>query len=384
MTIAKAALGIATGLAGLAALGIFVVTDMRQGTGLHAADAAAAAKPMGIPVPVTAVVRKTVPIYADFVGRTEAIRNVTLQARATGYLIERGAADGADVKSGDLLYRIDPRDYDATLDQLKAQAERGAAALAYARSNSQRGDQLVKGGWMSRDANDQRDTTLRQAEAQVAADEAAIRAAEINRTYTEIRAPFAGRLSRSLVHEGALISAAGTQLNTLIQLDPLYVTFNPSETDLTRIESARAKGKVTAEVTLTGAGEHSFRGTLSFLDNTVDRTTGTITARATIDNPEHTLLPGQFVRVRLHLGEEPDAQLVPQAALGSSQLGKYVYVVGDGNKVEQRLVSLGATHGSLVAVGKGVSVGELVIVGNLQKIGPGAPVQPLPTNPAGS
>ena len=130
-----------------------------------------------------------------------------------------------------------------------------------------------------------------------------------------------------------------------------------------------------------GETEAHHKGELTFLDNVVDRATGTITARATIANADFTLLPGQYVRVRLHLKDEPDALLVPQAALGSSQLGKYVYVVGEGNKAEQRLVTLGPTDGDLVAVTKGVNEGDQIITGNLQKIGPGAPVQPLPAKP---
>jgi len=135
---------------------------------------------------------------------------------------------------------------------------------------------------------------------------------------------------------------------------------------------------------LTGPGEPQFRGTLTFLDNAVDRATGTIVARATIANPDRRLLPGQYVRVRLRLGEQPGALLVPQVAIGSSQLGKFVYVVGAGSKVEQRLVTTGATDGDLVVVAKGLAEGDSVIVGNLQKIGAGAPVQPMPAGKTGS
>ena len=137
-------------------------------------------------------------------------------------------------------------------------------------------------------------------------------------------------------------------MNTLVQLNPIYVTFNPSEADLAEIQKARAAGKVEAEVLLPGETKASHIGELTFLDNTVDRSTGTILARATIDNSDLRLLPGQYVRIRLTIGTEPDALMVPQAALGSSQLGKYVYVVGKDNKVDQRLVSLGATDGDLV------------------------------------
>jgi membrane fusion protein, multidrug efflux system len=378
MSVSKTVLGFVVGVAATVLLGSLALQG-GAGFGTQATNAALpAGGTPGLPVPVFAVVKRTVPVYLDYVGTTEAIRTVTLQAKVTGYLAARGAADGADVVPGDLLYRIDPRDYQTALDQVTAQAERDTAALDYSRASQRRNARLSQSGWTSKDANDQTTSALHQSEAALAADQAAIRTAQLNLGYTEIRAPFAGRLGKSLIHEGALINAAGTQLNTLVQLDPIYVTFNPSEIDLAEIAKDRARGAITTEVRLAGDAETRFRGTLSFLDNAVDRTTGTITARATIANPGRVLLPGQYVRVRLHVADLPDALLVPQTALGSSQLGRFVYVVGADNKAEQRFVSLGATDGPLIVIGKGLREGDRVIVGNLQKIGPGAPVEPLP------
>jgi multidrug efflux system membrane fusion protein len=151
-----------------------------------------------------------------------------------------------------------------------------------------------------------------------------------------------------------------------VQLDPVYVTFNPSETDLIEIQRARAAGTIAADILLPRETQASHQGELTFIDNTIDRSTGTVVARATISNADLSLLPGQFVRIRLAIRMEPDALMVPQTALGSSQ-----------HKADQRLVSLGPADGSLVAVVKGVSEGERVISGNLQKIGPGAAIQPL-------
>ena len=338
--------------------------------------AAAPSGPPAMPVPVTSVIKKTIPVYLEYSARTESIREVSLQAKVAGYIQAQPAADGADVKEGELLYKIDDRDYRAALDQAKAQAQRNVAALSYAKSNFNRGDELVKTGFLAKDNYDQRASTLGQSEASVAMDNASVHSAEINLAYTDIRAPFAGRLGRNRAPVGTLVGGSGFTLNTLVQLDPLYVTFNPSERDLGVIQTARGAGKVVANVALPDDPSMNYSGELTFIDNGVDRTTGTITARATVPNPKFTLLPGQYVRVRLHVRDEANALLVPQTALGSSQLGKYVYVVGADNKAEQKIVQLGPTDGDAVSV-TGLAETDKVITGNLQKIGPGSPVAPI-------
>jgi multidrug efflux system membrane fusion protein len=344
-------------------------------------EAKAAASPFVMPVPVSPVIRKSIPITIDYSARTEALQNVTLQVKVTGYLKAQVAPDGADVKLGDLLYKIDPRDYQVALDQAKAQAQRESAALDYARANLDRGSKLMQTGFLAKDSYEQRISALHQAEAALAMDKASVSSAELNLGYTEIRAPFSGRIGRNQAPVGTLVSVAGTVLNTLVQLDPIYVTFNPSESDLVAIEKARRNGKVEAEILMPGEKQGGRRGELGFLNNVVDQATGTITARAVIANGDFSLLPGQYVRVRLHVGDEPDALMAPQAALGSSQLGKYLYVVGKDNVVEQRIVSLGATEGELVTIKSGVAEGDQVIDGNLQKIAPGMPVHPIAHQP---
>jgi multidrug efflux system membrane fusion protein len=372
----KLTIGLAVGA--VVVVGAFV--GIRHGATLFGETATAAPNPaaFAMPVPVTKIVRKTIPIYLEYAARTEAIRNVALQAKIAGYVQKQHVADGADVKEGDLLYTIDPRDFQAALDSARAQLQRDTAALDYAKGNVERGTSLANSGYLDKNTFEQRTSNLRQSEAGIAIAQAAVRSAEINLSYTEIRAPFSGRLGRNQASVGTLITTGSATLNTLVQLDPIYVTFNPSETDLMAIERARAKGKVMVEVYLPGEEKSRHTGEVTFVDNTVDRSTGTIVARATIANADRSLLPGQYARIKLAVSERPDALVVPQAALGSSQLGKYVYIVGEGNKVDMRLVSLGPTEGTLVAIDKGVAEGDSVISGNLQKIGPGSLVQPLP------
>jgi membrane fusion protein, multidrug efflux system len=369
-------------LASLVALGVAAVAGVQIAGHYFGGASAVASAPAGgmmaMPVPVVSVIKKTLPIYLDYPGRIESIRSIALQARVSGYIDAQPAADGADVKSGDLLYQIDPRDLQAALDQANAQAQRDQASLEYARANFGRGEELVKSGFVTKDAYDQRASAMHQAEAALVLDHAAIEAAKLNLGYTGIRAPFAGRLGRNQAAKGALVGPATGALNTLVELDPIYVAFNPSESDLVEIAAARAAGKVDAEIALAGKPDAVRKGELTFIDNIIDKGTGTIAARVTIANPDFALLPGQYVRVRLHIRDELDAFMAPQTALGSNQMGKFVYVVGAGDKAELRLLTLGPMDGELVSVVRGLSEGERIIVGNLQKIGPGSPVQPLP------
>jgi membrane fusion protein, multidrug efflux system len=363
--------------AALAALALAAIAGVRVAGDRPEVAKAAAPAPymMAMPVPVFAVVRQKLPIYLNYPGRVEAIRGISLKARVPGYIEAQVARDGADVKAGDLLYKIDPRDLQAALESARAQVARDTALLEYAKANFARGEELMKSGYVAKDAYDQRSSAMRSAESAVAVDKAAIQAAELNLSYAEIRAPFAGRLGRDQAAKGALVGPATGALNTLVQLDPVYVTFNPSESELGEIRAARAAGKVEAEVSTPGEPGLTRKGELTFLDNVIDRSTGTIAARVTLANPDYALLPGQYVRVRVLLHDEPDALMAPAAALGSNQMGKFVYVVGKGEKAELRQLQLGPTDGALVNVVSGLSEGERVIVGNLQKIGPGSPVK---------
>jgi len=374
MRVLRLSLAAVATIAIVAVVGIRIAGERADG----ATESAAPPAMMAMPVPVVSVVKKTLPIYLEYPGRIESIRSIALQARASGYIESQLAPDGADVKTGDLLYQIDPRDLHAAFDLATAQAQRDEASLEYAKANFGRGEELVKSGFVTKDAYDQRASAMHQAEAALVADRAAIETAKLNLSYAEITAPFPGRLGRNQAARGALVGPASGPLNTLVQLDPIYVTFNPSESDLVEITKARAAGQIDAEISLADQSDSVYKGELTFLDNVVDKATGTIAARVTIANPDFTLLPGQYVRVRLHIRDEPDAFMAPQTALGSNQMGKFVYVVGAGDKAEQRLLTLGPMDGDLVSVTKGLREGDSVIVGNLQKIAPGSPVKPLP------
>ena len=362
------------GLAVALPIGWVAVSNSGAGKGAETPPPAPA-----IEVPVAAVVDKTVPVFLTYAGSTDALRTVNLQALVTGYLLKRLIPDGSDVTQGQLLFQIDPGPYQAVLDQARAQEQKDAAALEYAKASRTRNEAMAKNGDVSLDTLQQSSSSEQQFVAAVAADKAAIETAQLNLDHTQIHAPFAGRVGISLLNEGALISTSGSQINSLVQLDPIYATFNPPDGDLPQIQRYQSRAPIPVDVEV-GSGENAaeYHGKLAILDNSVGRGTGTITARAVIDNPHHTLLPGQFLRVRLHVTDLPNALLVPQVAVGSSQLGKYVYVVGHDNKVEQRFVTVGDDYDPLVVITRGVAKGESVVVGNQLKIGPGALVKPVP------
>ncbi|HKU94548.1 MAG TPA: efflux RND transporter periplasmic adaptor subunit, partial [Vineibacter sp.] len=262
--------------AGLALMAVAIVAAVRGDPdrlssvfGHTAAAAPQAAAMQSMSVPVTAVVKRTIPIYLDYTARTDSIRSIVLQAKVSGYILSQDAADGADVKAGDLLYRIDPRDYQAALDQVKAQLQRDMATLEYTRGSLERNSELIKTGALSKDTYAQSLSAAKQAEAAIVADRAAIQAAEINLAYTEIRAPFSGRLGRNQAPIGTLVNVGGSALNTLVQISPIYVTFTPSEGDLTLIRQAASAGPITVEVTVPGDPGPARTGAVTFIDNTV-------------------------------------------------------------------------------------------------------------------
>jgi multidrug efflux system membrane fusion protein len=303
------------------------------------------------------------------------MRMVTIQARVTGYLAQQAAVDGADVAEGALLYRIDAKDYQMAFAEAQAQLKLANASLRYTRATNGRNQILAREGWASRDTADQTDSNFNQGRATVTNNGAALTEAALNLSRTEIRAPFAGRIGASQVFQGSLISVAGATLNTLVQLDPIYVSFNPAENDLAAITREQARAPIQTEIAVEG-GKPDHKGALTFIDNAVSLSTGTILLRATIANPDLGLLPGQYVTARLHLGDLIGALLIPQSAVVSTQIGRSVMVVAAGNRVAARTVTLGDTYGENVVVLTGLKGGDRVITGQLQKLRPGMPVKP--------
>ena len=333
-------------------------------------------------VTVAPVRQQSVPAYLDFVGNLKSVQEVEIRARVEGYLIKRAFEDGADVKRGDLLFVIDPREYEAELERAQAQLAKDRAALSYARNQVRRYVPLTKQDLAPEETLDNWRTTVQEREGAVKAGLAAVKLAQLNLSYCTIRAPLSGRIGRRLVDVGNLVGAdEETLLATIVQMDPIYVYFNPSERLLPRLSAPDRPGPRQVRLTLSGGSEYPEAGKVDFIDNRVDPKTATITVRAVVPNPDKILIPGQYANVRLLLGENPNALLVPERAVGTDQRGSYVFVLGPENKVEQRYVQIGAMYpGKLLLIEEGLKAGEQIVVEGLQRLRPGIEVEVKPAS----
>jgi RND family efflux transporter MFP subunit len=333
-------------------------------------------------VTVAPPLQQTVPLYQEFVGNLKAVEEVEIRARVEGYLIKRAFQDGADVKRGDLLFVLDLREYEAELERAQAHLAKDRAALAYARTQVGRYSPLIKQDLAPEDTLENWRTAVKERAGAVKAGEAAVKLAQLNLSYCTIRAPLSGRIGRRLVDVGNLVGAnEETLLATIVQMDPIYVYFSPSERQLPQISRKNREGRLQVRVTQPGGSNYPHAGKLDFIDNRVDPATGTITMRAVIPNPEKILVPGQYVNVRLLLGEQPQALLVPERAVGTDQQGSYVFVLGPEDVVQQRYVQIGPTYpDNLLLIEKGLKQGEQVVVEGLLRLRPGIKVTPTPAS----
>jgi len=329
-------------------------------------------------VTVAPVIQRSVPLYLDFVGNLKATEEVEIRARVEGYLVQRAFVDGADVKKGDLLFVIDPQEYQAELERAQAQLDRDRASLSYAKSQVRRYEPLTQQDLAAKDTLDNFRTLAKERQASVKGGVAAVKLARMNLGYCTIRAPLSGRIGRRLVDVGNLVGAGEeTLLATITKMDPIYVYFNPSESQIPQITQHAQQGKLTVSLTLPGGGVYPHAGKLDFIDNRVNPATGTITMRAVIPNPEKRLIPGQYANVRLLLGDQPKALLVPAKAVGTDQRGSYVFVLGPENIVEQRYVQASfKSQDNLLLIEKGLKKGDQVVIEGIQRIRPGVKVEP--------
>jgi membrane fusion protein, multidrug efflux system len=355
-----------------------------------AAQGAGAAAPPPPEVGVVTVTSQTAALTTELPGRVEASRVAQVRARVTGIVQQRLFREGSDVKAGQVLFVIDPAPYQAAVDSAKASLAKAQANTIQVTAQAKRSKPLREANAISEQDYINAQAAQAQAEADVAAAGAALRTAQLNLGYATVTAPISGRIGRALVTEGALVSQAeATQLALIQQIDPVYVNSTQAVADVARLrESTGAGGKAAAEsaavgVVLDDGSELPQRGRLLFSDLSVDPTSGQVTLRAEVPNPQTRLLPGMYVRTRLVQGQIAGAMLLPQQAVTRGPQGDTVIVVGEGDKPAPRPVRIGGAAGSQWIVLDGLKPGELVIAEGFQKMRPGAPVKPVPWSGAG-
>ncbi|EAB8569459.1 multidrug efflux RND transporter periplasmic adaptor subunit AcrA [Salmonella enterica subsp. enterica] len=335
---------------------------------------------------VGVVTLKTEPlqITTELPGRTVAYRIAEVRPQVSGIILKRNFVEGSDIEAGVSLYQIDPATYQATYDSAKGDLAKAQAAANIAELTVKRYQKLLGTQYISKQEYDQALADAQQATAAVVAAKAAVETARINLAYTKVTSPISGRIGKSSITEGALVqNGQASALATVQQLDPIYVDVTQSSNDFLRLKQELANGSLKqengkAKVDLVTSDGIKFpqSGTLEFSDVTVDQTTGSITLRAIFPNPDHTLLPGMFVRARLQEGTKPAALLVPQQGVTRTPRGDAtVLVVGADNKVETRQIVASQAIGDKWLVTDGLKAGDRVVVSGLQKVRPGAQVK---------
>jgi len=364
--------------------------------------ASCGARPAPTPPPpkvkVVQPVAREITEWDEYTARLDAVDSVEVRPRVSGYLQSIHFLDGVIVKKGDLLFLIDPRPYEAALHRAEADAELAKSRLALARKNFARAKDLLASHAISQEESDIRESNVRQAEASVEEAEAAVDAARLDVEFTHVSAPVGGRVGRKLVTEGNLINGGvgtqGTLLTTIVSLDPIYAYFEADEASLLKYDRLARSGQRRSSreyknpVHVALAGEEGFPhdGVMDFVDNQVDRGTGTIVGRALLPNSDLSLIPGLFARLRLPGSGQYRAILVPDEAIGSDQSQKFVYAVDGESKAQYRTVKIGPLIDGLRVVREGVGPEDRVVVAGLQRVRPGLKVdaqqEAIPPPPA--
>ena len=382
-----------SGLRGIRPLAVLLAVGLAGCSEKPQQQAAAAAAP---PVTVAQPTKRTVTDWDEFTGRFEAVEEVSVRARVGGFVTSVEFKDGDMVHTGDLLYVIDSRPFEAVAAQADGQLSDAHAKAELAKRELDRGLNLVQTSAVSEQVVDQRRQALQAAHAAETIAEGALKAAQLNVEFTHVMAPITGRVSRHLVSVGNLVSGsdngASTLLTTIVSMDPIYIYFDVDEATYLRnnklwFEGKRPSSRDTPNpvpVTLTGETKPSHEGKMDFLDNRLDVSTGTLRSRAVIPNKDLSILPGQFGRVRL-IGSSPyEALLLPDTAIATDQSRKIVFVVKDDDTVEARAVVLGPLDDGLRVIREGLKPEDKVIVDGIQRARVGAKVNPHPAAaPAG-
>lgn len=338
------------------------------------------AQPQAPQVSVHVVHSEPLSVTTELPGRTSAFRVAEVRPQVSGIILKRNFVEGSDIKAGESLYQIDPATYQAAWNSAKGDEAKAEAAAAIAHLTVKRYVPLLGTQYISQQEYDQAVATARQADADVMAAKAAVENARINLAYTKVTSPIDGRIGKSSVTEGALVTnGQADAMATVQQLDPIYVDVTESSNDFMRLKQEslqRGDDSKSVQLIMENGQPYSLKGSLQFSDVTVDESTGSITLRAVFPNPQHTLLPGMFVRARIDEGVNPQAILVPQQGVTRTPRGDAtVLIVNAQNQVENHEVTAAQAIGDKWLITSGLQNGDKVIVSGLQKVRPGVTVK---------
>lgn len=352
-----------------------------------------AAGAMLLPVKFAPVLTKDVPIELTLIGRTNALKEAEVRPQVSGIILKRLFTEGSEVKKGQQLYQIDPATYEANLAAAKADLAKAEASEYSAKLRAQRYQELLKTKAVSQQDFDDAQANYKSASAQILSAKAAVKMAEINLAYTRVYAPISGIIGKSVFTEGALVTQnQATALATIQQIDPIYLDLGESVNDLLLSKSEIAKGqihlnednKIEVSLLFENGQEYPEKGVLGFTGVAVDQSTGMVTIRATVPNPNQVLLPGMFMRAQLPKGIKKDALLIPQNSVTrANRSDKYVFVIDKDNTIQQKFVQIGAEIPNYFVIDSGIDKNDRIVISNLQKIKVGMKVQPISETTAG-
>ncbi|WP_323017974.1 efflux RND transporter periplasmic adaptor subunit [Castellaniella sp.] len=368
----------AVALAGLLlAGGLLLMRDSEGGLASGESSATPA-----IPVDVATIQYQEITDWREYSGRLEAVDQVDIQPLVSGTLTRIHFKDGALVQRGDPLFTIDPRPYQAAVDEAQAQLTAASARVAYTKADLSRAQRLLAGNAIARQDFEEKRNAAREAAARQQAAQAALQSARLDLEHTHITAPISGRVSKAEATAGNVVRIGRAQpLTTLVSVSQLYASFDIDEQAFLQMNgaaSANARASIPVSMGLANEQGYPRQGTLAFLDNSLDPNSGTIRVRALFDNPDGLLRPGLYAKVRLGTGASHDAVLLREKVIGTDQAKRFVLVLDDANKVAYREVTLGAGREGWRVVRAGLTAGDRVVVNGIQRIRPGDTVAPTP------
>ena len=350
----------------------------------QAGQQSAGGPPPAPQISVAEVISERVTEWDEFTGRLEAPQTVELRPRVSGYIDQVSFAEGTLVNAGDVLFVIDPKPFEAEVNRLKADVVDAQSRAVLAERELKRGKRLKKQNAISQEELDNRVARAQQAKANVQSREAALAQAELDLGYTQVKAPISGRVSRALITKGNYVTAGQSQLTSLVSTDKVYAYFDADEQTFLKYDRLAREGsrpnardsKLPVLMGLMNDKDFPFSGQIDFMDNQVNQQTGTIRGRAVFDNTDGRFTPGLFARIKLVGSASYDGILIDEKAIGTDLSNKFVLVLDENNKVQYRPVTLGSKQNGLRLIKEGLAAGDTIVVNGLQRVRPGAPVNP--------